>query len=134
MNDMMVYCVCLSLAVFCILSFVAFHIYRGVYDTFTSANIGDVYSFRYLQPLTGEYNRYLAKVVNVCKLDPWDIGRLNISSDYRRYDKEFIRTPTLITCEMNDGSFRQFYAERAEDCRRSIVGKLLFSAGVAHLF
>lgn len=114
--------------------FIYFHIYRGVHGSLANARIGTVYNFRYQQPLTGDYERYLAKVVNIRKLDVFEIGRLNFTSDYRAGDKEFKRTPTLVTCKMGNGDYRQFYAERSDMCRRPLVAGLLFKAGVAHLF
>jgi hypothetical protein len=84
--------------------------------------------------MTGDYERYLAKVVDVRKLTQAEISRLNWSSDYRAGDKEFKRSPTLVTCLMGNGDFRQFYAERSDLCRRSHLAGLLFKAGVAHLF
>jgi hypothetical protein len=134
MNDLIVFgcifaCVSLCLAVF------FFHnVYWGVHDTLANASTGSVYNFRYFQPMTGEYERYLAKVVDIRKLTQAEISRLNWSSDYRRGDKEFKRSPTLVTCAMSNGDVRQFYAERSDMCKRTAVGNLLFKMGVAHLF
>ena len=121
-------------AVAAVCYFIYYHIYRGVHGNLATANIGDVYNFRYFQPLSGDYERYLAKVVHVRKLDSFELGRLNFTSDYRANDKTFKRSPTLVTCEMNNGDYRQFYAERSDMCKRSAIGGLLFKAGVAHLF
>lgn len=114
--------------------FAYFHIYRGVHGNLTSARIGDVYNFRYVQPLTGTYERYLAKVVNVYKFDRYWLDRLNRTSNYRRHDDMFERTPTLITCQMKDGTFRQFYGERTDYVRRPLFGNMLFKTGMVHLF
>jgi hypothetical protein len=105
-----------------------------VNDSLANADCGSVYNFRYFQPLTGDYTRHLAKVVDVRKLTQAEISRLNWSSDYRRGDKEFQRSPTLVTCVMGNGDYRQFYAERSDMCKRTAVGNLLFKAGFAHLF
>lgn len=134
MNDMVLFAACFAVSVCLIVAFTFYHIYRGVNDTLATAHIGTVYNFRYQQPLTGDYERYLAKVVNVRKLDIFELGRLNFTSDYRARDKNFKRTPTLVTCEMSNGDFRQFYAERSDMCKRPLVAGLLFKAGVAHLF
>ena len=108
-------------------------VYRGVYGSLSSANLGEVYNFHYLQPLTGEYERYLAKVI--AKRDmKGDVHRLNFTSNYRLHDKEFIRTQTLVTCELSNGEIRNFYAERVKDCYRSIFGRLLYSTGMACMF
>lgn len=134
MNDAFAIGCCFLIVVGMMMLFTLYHTYRGVHDSLTNATCGTVYNFRYFQPLTGDYERYLAKVVGVRKLDDYEIARLNWTSDYRAYDKNFKRTPTLVTCQMSDGDFRQFYAERSDMCRRSVVGGLLFKAGVAHLF
>lgn len=134
MNDAVVFGVCLVCAVAALVLFFLYNTYRGVHDSLANAVVGTVYNFRYFQPVTGDYTRYLAKVVDIRNLNWWEIQRLDMTSDYRRYDKEFKRSPTLVTCEMNNGEYRQFYAERSDMCKRSAVGGLLFSAGVAHLF
>lgn len=118
----------------CLLAFVGFHVYNGVHGSLSSAKIGDVYNFRYWQPLSGDYQRYLAKVVNIRYLDKWEISRLDFTSDYRIRDKNFKRTPTLVTCQMGNGDYRQFYAERSDMCRRPLIAGLLFKAGISHLF
>lgn len=129
MDDLMV-----VVALVALCYFAYFHIYRGVHGNLTSARIGDVYNFRYVQPLTGTYERYLAKVVNVTKLDDYWLNRLNRTSNYRRHDDMFERSKTLVTCRMKNGTFRQFYGERCDMVRRPLLGGLLFKAGVAHLF
>ena len=134
MNDAFTIGVCFACAVASLGIFFLYNIYRGVHDSLTNACVGTVYNFRYFQPLTGDYQRYLAKVINIRKLTQAEISRLNWCSDYRVFDKEFKRSPTLVTCEMSNGDYRQFYAERSDMCKRSAVGGLLFSAGVAHLF
>lgn len=134
MNDAFVFGVCLVCAVAALILFFLYNTYRGVHDSLANAVTGDVYNFRYFQPVTGDYNRYLAKVTNIRKLDDKEIARLNWTSDYRMFDKSFQRSPTLVTCEMNNGDYRQFYAERSDMCKRSAVGGLLFRMKVAHLF
>lgn len=134
MNDAFTIGVCVACAVAAVAILFLYNTYRGVHDSLTNACVGTVYNFRYFQPLTGDYQRYLAKVINIRKLTQAEISRLNWCSDYRVFDKEFKRSPTLVTCEMSNGDYRQFYAERSDMCKRSAVGGLLFSAGVAHLF
>ena len=134
MSDVFVFSVCFALSVAVLAIFFLYNTYRGVHDSLTNAVIGTVYNFRYFQPVTGTYERYLAKVVNIRHLTNWEIDTLNITSDYRRYDKDFFRSNTLVTCKMNNGDYRQFYAERSDMCKRSAIGGLLFRAGVAHLF
>jgi hypothetical protein len=135
MNDDMVLFAMLGIvSVAAIGAYIYFNIYKGVYGSLASARIGDVFNFRYVQPLTGDYERYLAKVVSVAKLQDWELARLNNRSKYRRYDDMFERSKTLVTCLMKDGTFRQFYGERCDYVRRPLLGGLLFKAGVAHLF
>jgi hypothetical protein len=134
MNDLIAFGVCFAIVMGLMTAFMFYHIYWGVHDSLTSANIGSVYNFRYQQPLTGDYERYLAKVVGIRKMKQGEISRLNWTSDYRAWDKEFKRTPTLVTCVMGNGDYRQFYAERSDMCKRPLVAGLLFKAGVAHLF
>lgn len=129
MNDIMIL-FCVTVSIFC---FITYAVYHGVYGSLTNANIGEVYNFYYLQPVSGTYERYLAKVI--AKRDMKDyINRLNVISDYRLYDPEFVRTNTLVTCELSNGEIRNFYAERVKDCHRSIFGKLLYSIRIAHIF
>jgi hypothetical protein len=134
MNDVVLFAVLFAVVCACIGTFILYNIYRGVNDSLANATIGTVYNFRYFQPLSGDYERYLAKVMNVRKLSQSEISRLNWSSDYRRSDKDFQRSPTLVTCAMSNGDVRQFYAERSDMCKRTAVGNLLFKMGVAHLF
>lgn len=134
MNDAFVFGICFACAIAALAVFFLYNTYRGVHDSLANASCGTVYNFRYLQPLTGDYERYLAKVVGVRHLDNWELGRLNFTSDYRASDKSFQRSPTLVTCEMSNGDYRQFYAERSDMCKRTAVGNMLFKMGVAHLF
>lgn len=99
----------------------------------SKAKVGRVYNFDYVQPSSGETRRHLAKVVGVRKLTEEDIRNLDVQSKYRKYDSEFVRTETIVTCKMPDGKYRNFYAERTENCRRSILGTVLFLMGLAHL-
>lgn len=134
MNDSFVVGICCACAVVALAVFFLYNAYRGVNDSLTNAVIGTVYHFRYFQPLTGTYDRYLAKVVGARNLTQAEISRLNWTSDYRVFDKEFQRSPTLVTCEMSNGDYRQFYAERSDMCRRTPIGNLLYNMGVAYLF
>jgi len=129
MNDYVVLCA----VVFCLFCTMIYCVYRGVYGSLSSANLGEVYNFHYLQPLTGEYERYLAKVISKRDMKE-QIGYLNATSNYRRHDSEFQRSNTLVTCELSNGEIRNFYAERVKDCYRSIFGRLLYSTGMACMF
>ena len=129
MSDLIVF----GFVVVCLFCIMLYGVYRGVYSPLSCAYLGEVYNFHYLQPLTGEYERYLAKVISKRDMRN-DIARLNITSDYRLCDQEFQRTNTLVTCELSNGEIRNFYAERVRDCYRSIFGRLLYSTGMACMF
>ena len=129
MSDLIV----LGVVAACLFCLLMYGVYRGVYSPLSCAYLGEVYNFHYLQPLTGEYERFLAKVIS--KRDMKDqIEKLNAESDYRRYDSEFQRTNTLVTCILSNGEIRNFYAERVRDCYRSIFGRILYSTGMACMF
>lgn len=134
MNDLIVLGVCFAVVMSLMVAFVFYNIYKGVYASLADSHIGDVYNFRYFQPVSGDYERHLAQVVDIRKLTNEEISYLNWVSDYRSNDKNFKRSPTLVTCLMNNGDYRRFYAERSDMCRRSAIGGLLFKVGVAHLF
>ena len=134
MNDAFTVGVIVACAAAAVVVFFLYNVYRGVHDSLANAVIGTVYNFRYFQPVTGTYERYLAKVVGIRHLDKWELGRLDMTSDYRRYDKEFKRSPTLVTCEMSNGDYRQFYAERSDMCKRTPVGNMIYNMGLAYLF
>jgi hypothetical protein len=134
MNDAFTVGVIVACAAAAVAVFFLYNVYRGVHDSLANAVIGSVYNFRYFQPLSGDYERYLAKVVDIRNLTQAEISRLNWTSDYRQYDKNFHRSPTLVTCKMSNGDYRQFYAERSDMCKRTAVGNLLYNMGVAYLF
>lgn len=134
MNDFVIFGMTFVAVLAVILFFGFYSLYRGVHDTLTNPTLGAVYNFRYFQPVTGTYERYLAKVVRVAKLTQYEINKLNWHSNYRVGDENFQRSNTLVTCLMADGEYRNFYAERSDMCRRSPIAGLLFRVGVAHLF
>ena len=123
----------ISFVLVAMVSFVSFHIYSGVNDTLNNARIGSVYNFEYVQPVTGDAERYMAKVIDVSKFsDDW-IARLNRTSRYRRNDPSFKRSNNLITAQTPDGKIRNFYAERTRNVRRPLLGGVVFSTGLASL-
>jgi hypothetical protein len=134
MNDYVIFAVCFAVVCLFLAAMFLYNIYRGVNDSLANAHIGSVYNFRYFQPMSGTCERYLAKIVNIRKLTDYEIARLNWSSDYRNGDKSFARSNTLVTCLMNNGDYRNFYAERSDMCKRSAAGDLMFKWGFAHLF
>lgn len=97
-------------------------VYGGRKASLAEAKIGQVFNFEYLQPLNGEPERYLAKVIEpVATLDDSWIRIMNRRSNYRRNDPNFKRTNHLVTCKTIDGNIRQFYAERVINCRRPLL-------------
>jgi hypothetical protein len=116
-------------AILGVVCFALFHVYRGVHDTLSNAKVGVVYNFEYEQPLTGEPERYMAKVLQVSNLSEDSIRRLNRTSRYRRHDGNFVRTTHLVTAQTPDGKIRNFYAERTRNVRRLLLGRVLFNNG-----
>jgi hypothetical protein len=105
----------------------AVSVYNGVHGSLASARVGEVYNFDYEQPLHGEHKRVLAKVIEpVYTLEDSTIKQLNRRSGYRRNDPIFHRTKHIVVCEMPNGDVRQFYAERAKNVRRTVLGNQLF--------
>jgi hypothetical protein len=127
MNDVVVVSgVCAAIA--CCVLFVFYYVLSGVHGSLASSNVGEVYNFEYQQPLTGEYKRFLAKVIApVVMMTDNDVNRLNAKSRYRRYDPNFARGKCLVTCQMVDGTIRNFYAERTRNVRKlPVTNKLLY--------
>lgn len=121
-----------STVVLCgLVGFVLFHIYRGLHDSLTNARIGSVYNFEYEQPVTGDPERFMAKVLSVHRLSSDSIQRLNAKSRYRKHDNNFVRTHHLVTAQTPDGKIRNFYAERTRNVRRPLLGGTLFKSGLA---
>lgn len=116
-----------------VILFALFHVYSGIKASLSTAAVGDVYNFEYLQPHKGDPERYMIKVLGVSKLTRGQIGRLNATSNYRKYDPIFLRTTNLITGESPDGTIRNFYAERVVNCRRPLLGGALFKTGLASI-
>lgn len=105
---------------------------RGVSSSLATAKVGEVYNFEYEQPHHGEPERVLAKVISpVNTLNEFQIRKLNARSAYRRNDPTFQRTKHLVTCEMSDGTIRNFYAERTRNVRRLPIGHPVFRAVAA---
>jgi hypothetical protein len=111
--------------------FAVYGIYGGVHGTLSTARVGEVYNFLYNQPLHGEPERFMARVVDIHTLDDNSIRRLNARSAYRKNDPEFFRTRHLVTAQTPDGRIRNFYAERCSNVRRPILAPALFKTGLA---
>lgn len=133
-NDILVYGFCVGASIACVVAFAMYHVYSGVYGNLSTAKVGDVYNFEYLQPVKGDPERFLVRVVGVHTLTDNQISKLNARSNYRRYDPLFQRTNHLVTGQSPDGTIRNFYAERVVNCRRPLLGGALFKVGMAHLF
>lgn len=105
-----------------VVSFSIYALYGGKSASLADAKVGQVFNFEYLQPLHGDRERFLAKVIEpVATLDETWIKLMNRRSNYRRNDPNFKRTNHLVTCQTVDGKVRQFYAERAVNCRRPLL-------------
>ena len=133
MNDFIIFGSIAAVVMVGLGCFALFHVYRGVHDSFSNAQIGKVYNFEYLQPVTGEPERYMAKVLDVQVFTEDYIARLNNISRYRRYDTNFQRTKHLVTAQTFDGKIRNFYAERTVNVRRPLLGNFVFKSGLASL-
>jgi len=117
-----------------VVAFVCFHLFSGLHDSLTNAKVGGVYNFEYVQPVTGDRERFMAKVLDVSVFsDDW-IARLNRTSRYRRNDPEFQRSKHLVTAQTFDGKIRNFYAERTRNVRRPLLGSFMFNTGLARMF
>ncbi|NDC23371.1 MAG: hypothetical protein EBZ49_04500 [Proteobacteria bacterium] len=130
----MVYVVCGIAAAAIVLGLMLFSSYgpiSGTHASLSTAKVGEVYNFIYEQPAQGEPERYLAKVLSVHNLDNNSIHRLNTHSKYRRNDPNFVRTNHLVTCQMSNGSVRNFYAERTKNCRKPLFASMMFKAAMA---
>ena len=104
------------------MAFGLYGIYGGFRSNMCDAKVGQVFNFEYLQPLNGDPERYLAKVIeSPVTLDNATIERMNRRSNYRRNDPQFQRTNHLVTCKTADGNVRQFYCERVVNCRRPLL-------------
>jgi hypothetical protein len=113
--------------------FVFYSVYGGPIASLKNARVGEIYNFSYEQPVKGDPERYLAKVLDVYTLDSNSIRRLNSRSPYRRNDPQFVRTNHLVTCKMPNGTVRNFYAERTRNCRKPLLAGALFKSGLAAL-
>jgi len=116
-----------------ILAFCLFHLYCGLRASLSCASVGDIYNFEYLQPVTGTYERFMAKVIDVHQFTDDYLARLNSKSRYRKHDNNFKRTKHLVTAQMPDGTIRNFYAERTRNVRRPLLGGVAFKTGLASL-
>lgn len=112
---------------------IGYNLYYGISGDLKNAKEGEVYHFRYLQPATGDYERHMVKVLKNVTLTDEQIQRLNARSKYRRFDNSFRRTNHLVTGQSANGQIRNFYAERVDGCRKTGVGKLAFTMGIANL-
>lgn len=111
--------------------FLFYAIYGGRSTSLANAVEGQVFNFTYEQPLHGDPERFLAKVIGKQTLTADQIAKLNRRSRYRANDPNFIRTNHLVTCRTFDGKVRNFYAERVRNCRKPLLAGALFKNGVA---
>jgi hypothetical protein len=133
MNDFTMFAVFAGGVIAGLIGFSLFHIYRGLHDNLSNAKIGSIYNFEYVQPVTGEPERFMAKVLEVHRFSDNYLARMNAKSYYRRNDPEFQRSRHLVTAQTPDGKIRNFYAERTRNVRRPLLGKVVFKTGLANL-
>lgn len=132
MNDNTILLVGAGVLAVVALGFFLYSAVRGVSGSLSTAKVGEIYNFEYEQPHHGEAERVLAKVISpVNTLNEFQIRKLNARSAYRRNDPTFQRTKHLVTCEMSDGTIRNFYAERTRNVRRLPIGHPVFRAVAA---
>lgn len=119
-------CAIVLVAVICgMVAFSVYAVYGGSTSSLADAKVGQIFNFEYLQPLNGEPERYLAKVIEpVSTVDDSWIKIMNRRSNYRRNDPNFKRTNHFVTCKTVDGKIRNFYCERAINCRRPLLANL----------
>lgn len=125
MNDFAILALALGVAAICLVAFGAYVCFGGREASLVDAVVGQVYNFEYLQPLHGENERHLAKVIEKTVLSDRAIEALNRRSGYRKNDKDFKRTRNLVTCETANGEVRNFYAERVVNCRKPLLARLV---------
>ena len=133
MNDMILFASVFAGVAGLLIGLSVFHIYRGVKASLTTAQIGAIYNFEYVQPVTGEPERFMARVLEVHRFSDQYLTRLNAKSRYRRNDPEFQRSKHLVTAQTPDGKIRNFYAERTRNVRRPLLGGVMFKTGLASL-
>ena len=116
----------LAVSALALVMFGVYAIYGGSRAELCNARVGEVYNFEYLQPVSGDSKRVLAKVLErPVHLDDHTIASMNARSNYRRNDPKFERTHHLVTCKTADGKIRQFYCERVKNCRKPLLGSLV---------
>ena len=77
MNDFVMIGGAFAAAVAVFTMFMMYSIYGGVHDSLRNAKVGNVYNFMYEQPVSGERERYLAKVIDVTTLSEDSIRNLS---------------------------------------------------------
>ena len=125
MENVIAFAIVVVAAVCVVTAFSIYAVYGGSRSSLADAKVGQIFNFEYLQPLNGEPERYLAKVIEpVSTVDDTWIKIMNRRSNYRRNDPNFKRTNHFVTCKTVDGKIRQFYCERAINCRRPLLANL----------
>ncbi len=114
-----------------VFSYMVYLLTSGSHDSLSEAKVGHIYHFNYQQPLNGEKQRYMAKVLDIHRLSEDSIRRLNKQSKYRKNDVQFHRTTHLVTAQTPDGKIRNFYAERTSNVRRPLLGKVMYRIAFA---
>ena len=127
MTDLFIVLGIVSVTAIGFVCFGIYSVYGGVKADLCNARPGQVFNFEYMQPLNGDCRRILAKVLEKpVTFSDADLRAMNRRSSYRRDDKDFQRTNHLVTCKTHDGEIRQFYCERVKNCRKPLLGSLIY--------
>ena len=126
MENVMIMASIVGIGAIALVMFGVYAVYGGSRAELCNARVGEVYNFEYLQPVSGDSKRVLAKVIErPIHLNDHTIASMNARSNYRRNDPEFKRTNHLVTCKTADGNIRQFYCERVKNCRKPLFGSVV---------
>ena len=102
--------------------------YFGLPTTMEKAKVGDVISFRYLQPYHDDAPRPFEKGVDKYHVSESTKRHLNACSSYRRDELQkgaFVRDGNLLVTEDPSGEVRQYYTGRGIMVRKPLFGSAI---------
>ena len=102
--------------------------YFGLPTTMEKAKVGDVISFRYLQPHNDDAPRSFEKVIEKYHVSDSTKRHLNACSNYRRDELQkgaFVRSGNLLVTEDPSGDVRQYYTGRGIMARKHLFGNAI---------
>jgi hypothetical protein len=127
MNDLMISVGIIAVSTIALIMFGIYSVYGGSKASLCDAKPGQVFNFDYMQPLNGDCRRILAKVLEKpYRFTDAELRQMDRRSSYRKDDKDFKRTNHLVICKTHDGEIRQFYCERAVNCRKPLLGSIIY--------